>query len=189
MADQRIDAVGADADIQHAHGRATGNVALVAFGQQVGEKVHVVGSPRHWRTEEVGRNVPVLDTVEGLEQRPVEHAHRSRVGEVDAFLAIGVEDHELAQFGAALDQLREVIAALVTVAWVQAGFLARLDALGRGGGLGLLARGFGFARGVHGGIDSGRAWNDGHCPIFPGAGAQGIVADTLQCRSSALSAT
>src|SRR3546814_6745859 len=38
---------------------------------------------------------PMGDAVEGLEQRSVEHPHGVGAGEVDAFLAIWVNDHEL----------------------------------------------------------------------------------------------
>ncbi len=34
------------------------------------------------------------DAIESFEQRAVEYPYRLRIGEVDAFLAVGVEDHE-----------------------------------------------------------------------------------------------
>ncbi|MNI84476.1 hypothetical protein D3C73_1413890 [compost metagenome] len=90
------------------------------------------------------------DAVERLEQRPVEHAHRVRAGEVDAFLAVRVDDHELRQLRRALDQCREVVATLVAIARVQAGLFARLNGLGRGRGFGLFTRRSGCAGGGHG---------------------------------------
>ncbi|MNC78865.1 hypothetical protein D3C75_1311860 [compost metagenome] len=65
----------------------------------------------------------MLDAVLGLEQGTVEHPDGFGVGKVDARLAVGVGDHERAQFGAALDQLGKVVATLVAVARVQGGFV------------------------------------------------------------------
>ncbi|MNE31334.1 hypothetical protein D3C80_1248950 [compost metagenome] len=122
VAQQGIDAIGAYTHVQRAYRGAARDRAAIALGEQVGKKVQVIGTPRDWRAQIVGRDVPVIDPVQGLEQRPVEHLDRSRVGEVDAFLAVGVDDHVLAQFRAAFDQLREVVTALVAVARVQGGF-------------------------------------------------------------------
>ncbi|MNZ36364.1 hypothetical protein D3C78_537810 [compost metagenome] len=141
VTDQRIDAVGADADIQHAHRLATRDHAVVVLGQQVGEVVHIVGATGNRRTQVAGRNVPVGDAVEILEQCPVEHLHRLGIGEVDAFLAVGIEDDEACQLRAALDQPGKVVAALVAIARVQeVGFLfgrfrgGAFRWLGHGGG-------------------------------------------------------
>ena len=92
----------------------------------------------------------MLDAIKRLEQRPVENAHRVGAGEVDAFLAVRVGDHELRQFRRGLDQRREVVATLMAIARVQAGLFTRLDGFGRGRGIRLVARRFGGAGGVHG---------------------------------------
>ncbi|MNN50666.1 hypothetical protein D3C81_1652620 [compost metagenome] len=123
MAQQRIDAVGADADIQGTHLGTAGNLAVVVIGEQVGHDVDVVSAAGNRRAQVVGRDVPVLDAVLGLEQRAVEHPDGVGVGEVDARLAVGIGDHERAQFGAALDQLGKVVATLVAVARVQGRFV------------------------------------------------------------------
>ena len=149
VTNQRVHAVCTHADVQHAHARTARDDAIVHGGQQVGQKVHVVSATRHRRAQVVSRNVPVGDTVERLEQRAVEYTHGIRVGEVDALFAIRVDDDELGQLRAHRNQLREVIAALVAVARVQAGLDARLDRFGIAGSLGLVACGFGSARGSH----------------------------------------
>jgi len=150
VADQRVNAVGARADVQHLYRGAAWNHAVVVGGQQVGEEMHVIRSSRHRRAQVIGGNVPVSDAVKRFEQRPIEHAHRIGVGEVDAFLAVRVDDHELRQFRHALDQRREVVTTLMAVARVQGGLFTRLDVLGRGRGLRLLARRFRCAGGIHG---------------------------------------
>ena len=150
VTDQRIHTVGAHADIQDLHCSATGDHTVIAAGQQVGQKVHVIRTSRHWRTQIVGRNVPMGDAIERLEQRPIEHPHRIRAGEVDAFLAIRVGDHELLQFRRGFDQCREVVATLVAIARMQAGLLAWFSGFGCLGRFRLLARRFGGAGGSHG---------------------------------------
>ncbi|MNZ87701.1 hypothetical protein D3C78_1065690 [compost metagenome] len=149
VADQWIDAVGAHADIEHLHRRAPWDLSVVDAGQQVGEKVHVIRTTRNRGAEVVGRDIPMRDAVERLEQRPIEHPHRIRAGEIDALFAVGVDDHELRQFRRALDQRREIVTALVAVARMQAGLFAGRHGFGRGRGLRLLARRFGGAGGVH----------------------------------------
>jgi hypothetical protein len=67
----------------------------------------------------VGTDIPVGNAVKLFEQGPVEHLDRRRVGEVDALLAIRVDDHKGRQLRAGLDQRGEVITALVTIARVQ----------------------------------------------------------------------
>ncbi|MOA46375.1 hypothetical protein D3C78_1688810 [compost metagenome] len=65
----------------------------------------------------------MLDAVLGFEQGTVEYPDGFGVGEVDAGFAVGVGDHELAQFWAALDQLGKVVATLMAVARVQGRFV------------------------------------------------------------------
>ncbi len=64
----------------------------------------------------------MFDAVELLEQRPIEHLDRRRVGEVDALLAIGIDDHEGRQLRAGLDQCGEIVTTLMAVARVQLAF-------------------------------------------------------------------
>ena len=158
IANQRVHAVGAHTDVQHLDDRAPRDLAVVDAGQQVGEEVHVVGTPRHRRAQVVGRDVPMLDAIERLEQCPVEHPHRIRAGEVDALFAVGVDDHELRQFRRGFDQRREVVTARVAVARVQGGLFARRDGFGRGGGFRLLARWFGRSGGGHDDSGVGSMW-------------------------------
>jgi hypothetical protein len=73
----------------------------------------------------------VSDAVQRLEQRAVEHPYRLGIGEIDALLAVRIENHEARQLGAALEQLREVVAALMAVARVEGGFAG--DGHGRPG--------------------------------------------------------
>lgn len=165
IANQRVDAVGAHADVQHLDDRAARNLAVVNAGQQVGEEVHIVGTPRHWRAEVILRDIPMLDAIERFKQCPVKHPHRVRAGEVDALFAIRVDDYEFRQFRRGLDQRREVVTACVAVARVQGSLFARRDGLGRGCGFRLLARWFGCAGGGH--VDSGvgsKWWVLSHIP-------------------------
>ena len=82
----------------------------------------VVGPPRDGRAQVVGRDVPVLDAVLGLEQGAVEDPYRFGIGEVDARLAIGVGNGEFAQLRMGFDQAGEIVAALMAIARVQGGF-------------------------------------------------------------------
>ena len=59
------------------------------------------------------------DAIELLEQRAIEHLDRRRVGEVDALIAIGVDDYKGRQLRAGLDQCGKVITPLVLVTRVQ----------------------------------------------------------------------
>ncbi|MCY1264602.1 hypothetical protein D9M70_129560 [compost metagenome] len=137
MADQWIDAVGAHPYVQRLDAFAAGYLPAVAIGEQVGQAVQVVGAAGNGRAQVAGGDVPVTDTVELPQQGTVEHLHRLRVGEVDAFLAVGVGDDEARQLRAALDQPGKVIAALVAVARVQQALGGRGGRLG-GGGAGAL---------------------------------------------------
>src|SRR5690606_5800121 len=125
LAQQRIDAIGAGADVQRANAAAAGDVPLVVGGQQVGQAVHVIGTSRDRRAQITWRNVPVANAVELTQQGAVEDPYGLGVGEVDALLAIRIEDDELCQFRTIFDQCRKVITALMAVARVQRG-------LGRG---------------------------------------------------------
>ena len=111
--------------------------------------MHVIGASRDGWAQVVSRDVPVRNAVERFEQGAVEHPHGVRVGEVDALFAVRVDDHELAQFGAHRDQLREVVTALMAIARVQARFDPRCGRLGFAGRLGFVACGFGSAWGCH----------------------------------------
>ena len=71
------------------------------------------------------------------------------VGEVDAFFAVRINDHELCQLRADRNQLREVVTALMAVARVQARLDPWLSRFGVAGSLGLVACGFGSAWGCH----------------------------------------
>lgn len=124
--------------------------AFAVFSEHVGKKMQVVRAPRNGRAQIIRRNVPVRDAIERLEQRSIEHPHRLWVGEVDAFLAVRVEDHERGQFRTGFDQLRKIVMPLMTIARVQGGFFAWRCWLGRS--LRLLARRF---RGIGHGFDFG----------------------------------
>ncbi len=130
MPQQRVDAIGAGADVQRLDGCAAWYHAFIVFGQQVGEEVQVVRTSRNRRAQVIRRNVPMGDAIERLEQRAVEHPYRLRIGEVDAFLAVRIEDHERCQFGAGFDQLRKVVLALMPIARVQGGLFTRRSRFG-----------------------------------------------------------
>ncbi len=120
LAYQRINAVGPDADIQHA--RLRRHRAAVALGQQIRQMMHVVRAARHRRAEEAVRNIPLLHAVKVCQQRLVEGFHRQRIGEIDGRLADGREANIGAKRRTALGQRVEIIAAVVAVTWVQARF-------------------------------------------------------------------
>ena len=67
MADQRIDEIGAGADVEYAHPRAAWNRAAVARGEKIGQIVQIVGAARDRRAEIAGRNIPGLHAVEVAE--------------------------------------------------------------------------------------------------------------------------
>src|SRR5690606_18171446 len=119
LADQRVDAVGAGADVQRLDRRATRYHSVVLRGQQVGQAVQVVGAPGNRRAQVTRRNVPVSDAVELLEQGAVEYADGVRVGEVDALLAVGVAYDEGGEFRARGDKREKVVAPAVPVARMQ----------------------------------------------------------------------
>lgn len=110
QADDRINAVGADADVEDRHALAARDFAAVGGRQQIRQMVQVVGAARDRRAQVVRRNVPMLNAIEMLQQRTVEHFHRRRVGEVDRDIAPGVRFHERLKRRAAGDQRREIVA-------------------------------------------------------------------------------
>ncbi|CCJ91787.1 hypothetical protein BN132_3715 [Cronobacter turicensis 564] len=120
LAYQRINAVGADADIQHA--RLRGQRAAVAFGKQIGEMVNIIRAPRYRRAEKTVRNVPLPHAVKVRQQRLVKGFHRLRIGEIDGRLARGRRAYKSAKRRTTLCQRLEIIAAVVAVTWVQARF-------------------------------------------------------------------
>src|SRR5690606_28526193 len=99
--------------------RATRYHSVVLRGQQVGQAVQVIRAPGNRRAQITGRDVPVGDAVELLEQGAVEHPHRIGVGEVDALLAVGVANDEGGEFRARGDQRGKVVASTVSVARMQ----------------------------------------------------------------------
>ncbi|MCY1244368.1 hypothetical protein D9M72_574390 [compost metagenome] len=123
--------------------------------------MQVVGAAGNRRAQVAGRDVPVGDAVEVPEQRAVEYLHRLGVGEVDAFLAIGIEDDEARQLRAGFDQLGKVVAALVAVARVQqVGLFLRA----RGGAFRWLGHG-GVVAGIRAGIFPQNAFGS-HAPAW-----------------------
>ncbi len=125
QADDRVDAVGADADVEDRHAFAARDLAAVAGRQQIRQVVQIVGAAGDRRAQVISRNIPVFDAVKVLQQRTVEHFHRRRIGEIHRYIAPGVRFYERRQRRAAGDQRREVVARTMTVARMQAAFLLR----------------------------------------------------------------
>ena len=122
MANQRVNHVGANADVEHAHTRAGRDVLLVTGGQQVGNAVDVIGAAGNRRAQVAGRNVPALDAIVMHQDGPVEHFDRGRVGEVDARCASLCRLDVLGQRGRRGGQRGEIVAIGVLVAGMHGGF-------------------------------------------------------------------
>ncbi|CCK06159.1 hypothetical protein BN128_4487 [Cronobacter sakazakii 696] len=120
LADQRINAVGTNADIQHA--RLRGQCAAIAFGKQIGEMMNIIRAARYGRAEETVRNVPLPHAVKVRQQRLIKGSHRLRIGEINCRLTCGRRADKSAKRRTALCQRVKIIAAVVAVAWVQARF-------------------------------------------------------------------
>ena len=63
QADDRVDAVGADADVEDRHALAARDLAAVAGRQQIRQVVQIVGAAGDRRAQVVRRNIPVLNAV------------------------------------------------------------------------------------------------------------------------------
>ncbi|MNT36173.1 hypothetical protein D3C72_1722400 [compost metagenome] len=119
-ADDRVHAVGADADVEYVDARRHG--AAIAGGEQVGKMVDVVGAPRNRRAQVARRQIPEADAVVVRQQRAVQRLDRGRIGKVDTVVAIVVGTHKSGQLRQAGDQRREIIALAMRIARVQTGF-------------------------------------------------------------------
>ncbi|MNC15304.1 hypothetical protein D3C75_631180 [compost metagenome] len=84
-ANQRIDQVGAGADIQNRG--LSGHGAVVAFRQQISEMVNVICAPRYRWAEIAFRDIPLRDAVKMGKQRFVQRLHGLRIGKVHRRLA------------------------------------------------------------------------------------------------------
>ena len=82
-ADQRIDAVCANANIENA---GVGRDGPAIQRQQIGEMMEVVRPARHRRAEKAVGYIPVFHRVEVRQQRFIQRLHRQRVSEVDGLL-------------------------------------------------------------------------------------------------------
>ena len=116
VADERIDAVGAGADVEHPDGFAARDDAAVAGSQQIGEVVEIVGPAGDGRAEILRRNIPAGDAVCLFQQRAVERFDRRRVGESDGLIAILIRRDKCRQLRAAGDELPEVVTAPMRIA-------------------------------------------------------------------------
>ena len=72
LADQRIHQVCAGADVQPGQARAGGDVAVVAFTQQIGKRVDKIGPAGYRRAKITFGDVPIGDRVLQLQERAVE---------------------------------------------------------------------------------------------------------------------
>ena len=84
VAEQRIYAGGADANVEAANGAAARNVARIVGREQVGDDVEIVGAARHRRAELSSGQREFANAVIDGEQRRVERLDGSGPSEVDA---------------------------------------------------------------------------------------------------------
>ena len=119
VADQRIDAIGADADVEHPDRRAARNFAAVAEGQQVGHVMQIVGPAGDRRAQVARRQRPAGDAVHVQQQGAVEHPHGLGVGKIDRLVAEGVARNKRRQLRAAFNQTRKIVTAAMPVARMQ----------------------------------------------------------------------
>ena len=118
-ADQRIDAVGTDADIEDGYDGAAQEVVVVIGGEQVCDVVQVVGAAGNGRTEVAAWNVPMRETIVVFEQGAVERGDGVRFGKVDGVTAERMRYEEALQFRRAPHETREIVRRAVVIARVE----------------------------------------------------------------------
>ncbi|SBL40709.1 Uncharacterised protein [Klebsiella michiganensis] len=111
-ANERIDAVCANANIENAGG---GRDRPAIQRQQIGEMMDVVSPARHRRAEKAVGNIPVFHRVEVRQQRFIQRLHRQRIGKVDGLLTHRVKGDKALELRVGLAQRGQVVALLVTV--------------------------------------------------------------------------
>ena len=120
-AEERVDAVGADADVEDAHGGAAGWLAIWhGLGEEVGEVMKIIGATGDGRAKRAGREIVAIKAVVVGEEGAVEREDGGRIGEVDRFSLDRVRHKVAGERRVGADQRRKIVAPVVTVARVQA---------------------------------------------------------------------
>jgi hypothetical protein len=120
MSEERIDAACADPDVEDPYVGAAGHLAVL-LGEEIGQPVEVVRPAGNRRTEEARGETPVPDSIMMREERLIQQADRSRVGEIDGRRLIRKHLQKGFQFRNAGDEGGKVISALMTVPGMQKG--------------------------------------------------------------------
>ena len=118
MADDGINRIGPDTDIQHPHLLPTRHLTPMTAGQQIRQMVNVIGTPRDRRTEIPVGNIPALNAIIGHQDGLVQRLDRRRVGKIDG-LAMRQCSHEGLQSRRGRQQPGKVITSLVRIARMQ----------------------------------------------------------------------
>ena len=131
-AEQRVNGVGPDADVEDANRRAARDgVVGGGFREQVGEVMEVVGAAGDGRAERAGREFVADYFIVVGEQGAVEREHGGGVGKVDRVALDRMRHEEARECGERGDEGGEIVAPVVVAAGMQAG-----GRRGRGGGTG-----------------------------------------------------
>jgi hypothetical protein len=123
--DDRIDAAGADADVENADRIAARDLAAAARREKIGDVMDVIGPAGDRRTERTLGQFPRRQSVEILEQRSVQRPDRRRIGEIDRRLAARRRDREGREFRTALRQLLEVVTSFMPISRMNKNTLRR----------------------------------------------------------------
>ena len=139
MTNQRINAVGAHANIQHANSRAGRDDFFVAGGQQVGCMVNVISPARNRWAKVAGGNLPAAHAVVQGEQGAIQSLDCTGVGKINAGRAAGGGHDIFDQARRDGGQGRKVISSQAFVTGVESRFWGRgrhlISDHGRGGGV------------------------------------------------------
>ncbi len=122
MSEERVDAACADPDVEDPDVGAAGHLAVL-FGEEIGQTVEIVCPAGNWRTEEARGEPPVPDSIMMREERLIQQADCSRVGEIDGRRLIRQHLQKGFQFRNAGYEGGKVISALMTVPGMQSGLV------------------------------------------------------------------
>ncbi|CAJ0901841.1 protein of unknown function [Alcaligenes faecalis subsp. faecalis] len=115
ITNQWVDSICAHANIKDTYCLTTGNGSLIAVGQQIGQIVHVIGTPRNRRAEVIGRNIPMRYAVKALQKSTIQGFDGTRISEVDTLITVRIQENESSQFGRFFDESIKVVTALMAV--------------------------------------------------------------------------
>ncbi len=118
-ADNGVNAIGSDSDIEDRHGRTFRDGPFAPVAQQVRQHVNIVRTPWNGRTQIPCRKLPFANAVVVPENRTIQAVHRRGIGKIDRGLAGGIGADKVSQKGLSADQCRERISSAMTIPSVQ----------------------------------------------------------------------